>query len=329
MKPYRLATIGALVVFLSTGLVATAVVSSTLSRPAAPVDREAGVANLDQRLRALSPARPMDYFKLAEELAYLSAIAPNQRVTALRMATQLYVLAYELDRVRGGEDHLGRSVCLALADIAPPEDRDWLLAMAASFGVSADSRNIESAISAGAGEDTARADVAEALGRYRAVERQPLTAILRRVDARRQMREAGVSQDDTDWAMGLLERGLNRPYCPECRNQRLVRAGTTDQTIEQRLCGTCFGNPQPDPPLTRAELRRMLSIEAALLNADARTWTAELYTGGAEPIADLDPSALAERYGVDASKPYWIPSPDAALLGNWTADPSANPSMDE
>lgn len=326
MKPSRYATLGALAVFLSTGFVAKAIIGSTLSRPVAPVDREAGVANLGQRLRSLSPARPMDYFNLAEELAYLSAIAPNQRATALRMATQLYVMAYELDRKRGAEDDLGRSVCLALADIALPEDRDWLLAMAASFGASSDSRNIESAIGAGAAEDSARADVAEALGRYRAVERQPLVAILRRVDARQHMREAGVSQDDTDWVMDRLERGVNRPYCPECRNQRLVRSGTPDQTIEQRLCGTCFGNPQPDPPLTRAELRRMLSIEASLLNADARTWTAELYTGGAEPIADLDPSALAERYGVDASKPYWIPSPDAALLGNWTADPSVNPS---
>ncbi len=319
-------TIFAASMLLGSTIVASAIVYSNQSQQRPAVDREAGIADLAARLQSLSPARPMDYFRLAEELAYLSSIAPNQRNTAIGMAAQLYVLAYQLDRSKGVDAELGRSVCLALADIAPPQDRDWLLAMAASFGNSSDSQSLSSAIGSGSGEDSARADVAEALGRFRAVERQPLTAILRRVDARRQLLEAGVSQDDTDWVMDLLQRGVDRPYCPECRNQRIVRSGTAEQTIEHSLCGTCFGNPEPEPPLSRAELRRMLSIEAALLNADAKTWTAELYTGGAAPIADLDPSALADRYGVDVSKPYWIPSPDAALLGNWSAEPSSRSS---
>jgi hypothetical protein len=287
-------------------------------------NREAGVSNLRERLESLSPARPADYFELAEELAYLSAMAPNQRVTAMRMATQLYVLAYELDRETGGGQKLGRSVCLALADIAPPDDRDWLLALAASFGQDDVSRGLLSAIGPGSSEDAARADVAEALGRYRAVERQPLSAIMRRVDVRQQMREAGVADGDIDWAVGLLEKGLQRPFCPECRNQRLVRVGQEDQSVEQRLCGTCFGNPEPEPPLDRGELRRMLAIEAQLLNADPRSWSGEAMTSGAEPIVDLDPSALAERYGVDVSNPYWVPGPDAALSGRWSETPSSD-----
>ena len=284
---------------------------------------EGGVFQLQERLASLTPARPMDYFRLAEELAYLSAVSPNQRSTATRLAEQLYVLAYELERAGGGDSSLGPSVCLALADLAPPEERDWLLAIAASFG-QAGSSEIELERGAGRTEDRARLDAAEAIGRFRAVERRPLSVIMRRIDVRRQMVDAGVPQRDADWVMGLLERGLQRPYCPECRNQRLVRTGTPDQSVEQSLCPQCFGNPEPDPPLSGDDLRRLLGIEARLLNAKPRTWTAEVLVGGGEPLNDLDPSGLADRYGVDARRPYWVSRGDSALAGAWHGLPGGD-----
>ncbi len=292
-------------------------------RGVSPGPVESGVFDLADRLAALSPARPMDYFRLAEELAYLSATSPNQRTTAIRMAEQLYVLSYELDRADGGNSALGPSVCLALADLAPPDERDWLLAIAASFG-QAGASGIELDQNTGRTEDRARLDAAEAIGRFRAVERRPLSAIMRRVDVRRQLIDAGVPTRDADWVIGLLQAGLERPYCPECRNQRLVRTGTPDQSVEQSLCTTCFGNPEPDPPLNEDEMRRLLGIEARLLNAKPRTWTAESLVGGADPLNDLDPSGLADRYGVDAEKPYWVSRGDAALAGTWRERPDGD-----
>jgi len=231
------------------------------------------------------------------------------------------VLAYELDRRNSSRPELGSSVCYGLADIAPTTERDWLLALAASFGAEGSERVV-----LGGGlrvsEDSARIDVAEALGRYRAVERRPLSAILRRVNARQQMLNAGVSLENADWAMGLLQSGLDKPYCPECRNLRLIRTGTSDQSIEQQLCPTCSGNPEPDPELSSGELQRMLAIEAKLLGATPGTWSAQVGVEGSRPVPDLDPSALADRFGVDPERPYWIPENDTALIGEWSDQPS-------
>lgn len=294
-----------------------------LSRSDPGPSMEAGVPDLLERMQSLEPSDPMAYFELAEELAYLSVVSPNQRRTAVRMAEQLYVLAYELDKGSGAQSTLGASVCFGLADIAPTTERDWLLALAASFG-SARGVMIGGERDQSGDADHARFDAAEALGRYRAVERRPLAAIMRRTDVREQMIRAGVDPRDADWAAGLLAKGLDRPFCPECRNQRLARTGTSDQSIEQTLCGTCFGNPEPEPPLSTEELRRMLAIEAELLGASPRSWSAQSAIGGWRPIPDLDPSGLAERYGVDPDRPYWVPESRTALIGEWSAEPGGS-----
>jgi len=304
--------------FLSPFMLATSAVVERES----PEQREmeAGVLNLNGRLATLNPENPMAYFELAEELSYLSVVMPHQRQTALRMAEQLYVLSFELERARSPQPELGASVCFALADLATPLERDWLLALAASFGTL---RHDEPRLTSDERitDDHTRSDAAEALGRFRAVERRPLSAILRRVDVRREMIDSGVTVSDADWAMDKLRRGLDRPYCPECRNQRIVRTGTSDQTIEHSLCTACFGNPEPDPPLSREELVRMLAIEAKLLGANPETWSAQDVVGGSRPIPDLDPSGLAERYGVDPDRPYWVSDGSAALVGRWSKTP--------
>lgn len=303
-------------------LIAIPAVAITRAHYSTPESMEAGVPRLLDRMVKLTPSDPMGYFELAEELAYLSVVSPNQRRTALDMSRQLYVLAYELDRRNNSRPTLGSSVCYGLADIAPTTERDWLLALAASFGAEGSER-VELGGGFRVSEDRARIDVAEALGRYRAVERRPLSAILRRVNARQQMINAGVSVQNADWAMGLLQSGLDKPYCPECRNLRLTRTGTSDQSIEQQLCPTCFGNPEPDPPLSSEDLQRMLAIEAKLLGAIPGTWSAQVVVEGSRPVPDLDPSALADRFGVDPDRPYWIPESDTALIGTWSDEPAS------
>ena len=283
-------------------------------------DLQGGVLELRERMGGLSPDDPMGYFELAEELAYLSALTPNQRRTSLQLASQLYVLAYELDRRSSSPRGLGTSVCLALADIAPHSERDWLLALAASFGTD-DTLANGFELGTGSFDDDAMFDAAEALGRYRAVERRPLSTIMRRIDVRAQMIRAGVDAQDADWAMERLNQGLNRPFCPECRNQRVARVGTSNQDVELILCRTCFGNPEPDPPLSADDLRRMLAIEATLLGASPRTWSAQHKVGGWRPIPDLDPAGLAARYNVDPTKVYWIADPQSALIGRWSESP--------
>ncbi|MEC9372463.1 MAG: hypothetical protein VYC34_01410, partial [Planctomycetota bacterium] len=81
------------------------------------------------RLESLTPSRPIDYFELAEEIAF-EADNPEDE----RLASTLYVLSFELDRRRAGAETLGRSVCLALAQLSKSEEeRRWLLAMSKSL----------------------------------------------------------------------------------------------------------------------------------------------------------------------------------------------------
>src|SRR5262245_15716404 len=61
----------------------------------------------DARLEALRPSQPMAYFELAEEISDTARTAQEQEV-----ARHLFAMAGALDPV-----HLGRSACLALADL--------------------------------------------------------------------------------------------------------------------------------------------------------------------------------------------------------------------
>lgn len=81
--------------------------------------------DFEQRLLALDPATPMDYFELAEEIA---DVADDQ--TQHDLARRLFGLAGVLDRHR-----LGRSACLALADLeTEPTAKRRLLALASLLG---------------------------------------------------------------------------------------------------------------------------------------------------------------------------------------------------
>jgi len=261
----------------------------------APWRAGAAVPDLEARLEALAPASPMQYFRLAEEVAYESTTPEGAA-----LARRLYLLAYLLDEDRGGPLSLGTSVGLALADLAPsPEERQWLLALArvldednASLRWPAD----------GTTDDRAGPDVAfkaaTALGEFRAGRYGPAEALLE---------EPGVAELLARYN-ALLSGGLNAietelrtdpPRCRECRNRRIVRS----ESGGTRLCYTCAGDPGPG--LHAQDLMRHLRLESLLLRGSQESWSAQLIVDGAEPLRAVDPDELPAWFGVDADRPIY------------------------
>jgi len=81
------------------------------------------------RLEALSPDDPEAYYRLGEEVADVA-----QGTDQVSLARHLYVVAFELERARGGRSGLGASVCLALASIERLDSRRaWLRALAGAM----------------------------------------------------------------------------------------------------------------------------------------------------------------------------------------------------
>jgi hypothetical protein len=92
---------------------------------AAPQAPPAAEARWDAKLQALHPTRPSAYFELAEDIADAAASDEERG-----LARRLFALAGALDPER-----LGRSACLALADMqSQPHLRRRLLALATLLG---------------------------------------------------------------------------------------------------------------------------------------------------------------------------------------------------
>lgn len=257
----------------------------------------AEVVGLEARLGALAPSEPMDYFRLAEEVAYES---PTPEGATL--ARRLYLLAYLLDEERGGPLALGASVCLALADLAPSEDeRQWLLALARVLDDGDATLNWPVAEAIAPPERDQSFWLATALGDYRAgryrqaadlLDDQDLLEMLRRFEA---LLPGGANAI-------LTELRASQPVCRECRNRRVVRS-ETDPQGESRLCYTCKGDPGPRLPA--GELVRHLRLETLLLRGAQRSWSAQLVVDNAEPLRAVDPEELPAWFGVDASRPLY------------------------
>lgn len=216
-----------------------------------------------ERLARLDPANPMAYLELAEELAD-SAVTERQRA----LARELFALAGVLDRAR-----LGRSACLALADLSEDQlQRRRLLALAWLL----DERGGGAAPVPGGprefGRDAAVA-VAEAMSHYRMGEgTQALTALDKTPGAR-----------DALEACGHAFRGGAARFLADCE---VYRGG------RQR------------PSLSRADLVTMLRLETAILSGADRSWSAELLLGRGEPLVEVDPDRLAEILGADPTRPF-------------------------
>lgn len=250
---------------------------------------------IDRRLAALDPSRPLEYFELGEELAYES----DERGD-IDLARRLYVLAYELDRRRDGDPRLGASVCLALADLTTTEDeRRWLLAMAQAArpgGEGAAWRRAASELSGSAPEFL----LAEALGRWRSGDYRRAQATLDKPDVRAALRKADALLSGQ--ADRVLHDAQSEPTCRECRNRRVVRTGT-DPNATMRLCQTCGGNP--GPRLSQSDLLAELRTEQSLVGGTNATWSAQIAVDGGAPLREVDPSELAPYFKVDPDESVW------------------------
>jgi hypothetical protein len=260
--------------------------------------------DLNARLAALDPTKPMQHFELAEELAAEGRAGRPER---LAVARRLFVLAFVLDRQRppSQAEGLAASAALALADLAGTEaERRWLRALA----VRLDRERDGVAELAGRpwleGEipDRLALDVATALGSVRSGEGRRAARLLAEPGAMDLLRRyAGLlrAPDGVD-PVGRLERQIEQwPACSQCRNRRTVstppRPGQTEST--QRLCPTCAGSP--GPRLEAAELVGHLRLESALLRGIARLWSASLLADGGEPLRDPEPFDVPIRFNVD------------------------------
>jgi hypothetical protein len=241
---------------------------------AAPQAPPAAEARWDAKLQALHPTRPSAYFELAEDIADAAASDEERG-----LARRLFALAGALDPER-----LGRSACLALADMqSQPHLRRRLLALATLLG---ERRGEIAALdvleqTAAPSADAALA-VAEAFSHYRRGEGQRATAVLQRAAALDLL-----AQHDEH-----LPGGLNR-FLEDCR---LYRGG------------------RMRPQLSHDELTRMIELEAALLAGERRTWSEDLLLGGARPLIEIDPDRLAETLEADLERPLyrggrWIAAP--------------------
>lgn len=264
---------------------------------------------LADRLAALNPGDPEEYFKLAEEVSDKA-----DDTGARRLATRLYVLAYELDRQRGGTPSLAASSCLGLIPVASAErDRQWLSSIARLLDARhASLRWIDQELPAE--PESAFYKAATVLGSIRAgrgdsarqlMQDSQVTSVLERFD--RTMVRLGVQGG----AKGL-EREAKEWPCKECGNERIVKRGNRGQDI--RLCSNCKGSPGPD--LKPGEFLSHLRMESLLLQGTQRSWAAQLSVDNGSPLIDPDPDAVAETFNVDATLVLYRD-------GHWVADPNA------
>lgn len=248
-------------------VLATTVWSSTASgrRASSPSAASQSSASWTARLEELRPAQPLAYFELAEEISDAGTL-PSDR----GLARHLYALAGALD-----PPHLGRSACLALADLEENEQaKRRLLALASLLGAGESSlaTPLQAPAANGAGAPAAALAVAQAFSHYRAGNGAQALAALRTPGATELLKQHER----------LIPGGLNR-FLEDCK----VYKG------------------QLRPTLSSGDITRMLRFELAILTGPERSWSSELLLSAGQPLVEVDPDRLEESLGVDASRPYY------------------------
>jgi len=219
------------------------------------------------RLEALRPSSPMSYFELAEEIA-----DAKTDKTQLDMAKRLFGLAGALD-----PDHLGRSACLALADLEDDAAaKRRLVTLAALLGADLAGHSSPAAVlgtGANSVSPAAAYAVSSALSHYRRGRGSQALAALK---------EPGALELLTKYER-MLPGGILR-FQEDCK---LYTTGKTK------------------PSLSSGEVARMLRFEAALLAGADRDWSSQILLTGGQPLVEVDPSRLDESLGVDLLRPYF------------------------
>ena len=249
-----------------------------------------------ERLSALTPARPVEYYLLGEEVADAAA-GPED----VMLARRLFVLAYSLGAQPDAPPWLRASACIALASLERDASRRrWLIAVASIL----DDRYADVASREEPLAEFPRATrlaFAEYLGLVRAG---------RGVLARQRLEEPGMN-DLLDAIDAVVIGAKNAPSlarirgeagvwpCKQCGNARAV-PDASDPETRVMLCPNCRGNP--GPLLSDNDRLGYVALEAIALRADGRTWSAEhamLRTG---PLLDPDPERVPTLFQIDPTK---------------------------
>lgn len=263
------------------------------------------------RLIALRPEAPMAYFELGEEVG-ADIDSPQGR----RLARELFVLAYELDRASKNPVGLGQSVCLALAPLAESvEERRWLGVLARISGGETGSPPLgERGARLFSDDPKIAAQAASVIEYARAGEGREAAELASRPAVARALERV---RPLLGTAEGLVADARARPSCPICHNRKLARGSDEPQGAAQ-LCEVCRGNP--GPALSDGAFLGTLRAEAALVGAVCESWSGQAQIDQARAFREPDLSELAAFYAVDPSKPYWSPAPGAdrrAEDGRW------------
>lgn len=291
---------------VASGLSLVGVALALLMGGAAPIPQPS-VAGADrltvsspilERLRALDPARPEEYFRLGEDVADVFVTAADRR-----LAQQLFVLSFEIDRRQGGTARLAGSACMALAELAGLErDRKWLWALARAVEPRFERMGWEPGAPQGSPVDAYRA--ATALGLVRSGDGIAAQQLLKEPGVRRtiQRYERLLSEKGDTGGLRSLEAEARRWPCAECANARIVKKFNTNPA-EYRLCTNCGGHPGPN--LTVDQLVGQLRFESRLLRGIQRSWSAQMAADGGEPLRDPEVAELAAVFGIDPMAVFW------------------------
>jgi hypothetical protein len=230
---------------------------------AVPGDGVAGPGPWTDRIEALNPDDPMAYFELAEEIADASA-EDSQR----ELARHLFGLSGVLAPQR-----LGRSACLALADLEEDEHtKRRLLALAALLDERAGGLIVGPAGETAYHDRASVLAVTNALSFYRMGHGAKAASALRAPTAKQIL-------DTYD----SIFRGGSERFIEDCRLYRGTRR----------------------PVISESDHLRLLRFEAALLAGDDRSWSGELLLNQGRPLIEVDPDRLGSSFGVNAAHPCY------------------------
>jgi hypothetical protein len=224
-----------------------------------------------ERLTALDPARPLDYFLLAEEVADAARDAEERE-----LARTLYGLAGALDAER-----LARSAALGIAGLTTDgvnEERTRLRLLGLAVLLSPDEGGPAVGLFAGRGRPSGPAAVAlsEAFSHLRRGQGPRALAAVRAPEP-----------------AALLERyAIRLPGGAERFREdgRAYRSGLR-------------------PAFAPGQRRAMLEIEEAVLasagESRGRGWSSFLVETGGRPLLEVDATRIEEAFAVDPRRPWW------------------------
>jgi hypothetical protein len=257
------------IVFISLLMVMASLLASIV---AAQTSARRTPGRWDARLEQLRPREPEQYLELAEEV-YDAAANDADR----DLARHLFALAGALEPER-----LGRSACLALADMEEnAQAKRRLQALAAllpgpggggGWGVWAGGTLPNANGGLTNWSSSAALAVTEALSYYR------------RGEGARAM--TALKAPGADLLLQHFDRLLPGGYQRFIEDCKLYRSGSP-------------------PTLSLTDSIRVLRLEAAILSGGERSWSSELLLTGGQALIEVDPLNLTDSLNIDATRPLY------------------------